>query len=89
MCYQNVLPKYDTKNKTFVEPYLPNNKIGIMHLAAGLWKNDKDMRTNKDVEIDIFNWINITSNFGTQGHYFTIKRESNIYKYKKKKFTFH
>ena len=49
----NVLPKYDTKNKTFVEPYLPNNKIGIMHLAAGLWKNDKDMRTNKDVEIDI------------------------------------
>jgi len=33
----NVLPKYDSKNNTFVEPYLPNKKIGIMHLAAGLW----------------------------------------------------
>ena len=25
-----------------------------MHLAAGLWKNNKDMRTNKDIEIDTF-----------------------------------
>jgi len=49
----NLLPKFDVKNQTFVEPYLPNTKIGIMHLAAGLWKNDKDMRVNKEVEIDI------------------------------------
>ena len=24
-----------------------------MHLAAGIWKNDKDMRINKDVKISI------------------------------------
>ena len=29
------------KNNTFVEPYLPNNKIGIMHLAAGIWQGDQ------------------------------------------------
>ena len=49
----NVLPKFDKTNKTFVEPYLPHNQIGIMHLAAGIWKNNKDMRTNKDVKISI------------------------------------
>ena len=45
--------RYDEINKTFVEPYLPNNKIGIMHLAAGLWKNNIDMRIDKNVTIDI------------------------------------
>ena len=49
----NVLPKFDLKNNTFVEPYLPHNKIGIMHLAAGLWDDGKDMRINKDVKISI------------------------------------
>jgi hypothetical protein len=49
----NVLPKFDVTNNTFVEPYLPHNKIGIMHLAAGIWKNGKDMRINKDIKISI------------------------------------
>ena len=49
----NLLPKYDSKNNTFVEPYLPNYKIGIMHLAAGIWKNQKDMRVDKSVKIEI------------------------------------
>ena len=49
----NLLPKYDEENNTFVEPYLPNYKIGIMHLAAGIWKDNKDMRLNKEIEIDI------------------------------------
>ena len=49
----NLLPKYDSKNNTFVEPYLPNYKIGIMHLAAGIWKNQKDMRVDKNVKIEI------------------------------------
>jgi len=49
----NLLPKYDEQQKTFVEPYLPNYKIGIMHLAAGIWKNGKDMRTDKSIEIEI------------------------------------
>jgi hypothetical protein len=40
----NLLPKFDEENNTFVEPYLPNYKIGIMHLAAGIWKDKKDMR---------------------------------------------
>ena len=49
----NLLPKYDEENQTFVEPFLPNYKIGIMHLAAGIWKNGKDMRTDKNIEIEI------------------------------------
>ena len=49
----NVLPKYDQDLKSFVEPYLPNKKIGIMHLAAGIWNNNRDMRVNKDIKISI------------------------------------
>tara|TARA_B100000686_G_scaffold41546_1_gene43017 strand:+ start:997 stop:1911 length:915 start_codon:yes stop_codon:yes gene_type:complete len=49
----NVLPKYDQDNDTFVEPYLPHNKIGIMHLAAGIWVGKNDMRLNKNVKIKI------------------------------------
>ncbi len=49
----NVLPKFDESNREFVEPYLPNNKIGIMHLAAGIWKEGKDMRLDKSVKIEI------------------------------------
>ena len=49
----NLLPKYDEQKNFFVEPFLPNTKIGIMHLAAGLWKDGKDMRIDKSVEIDV------------------------------------
>ena len=49
----NLLPKYDEEQKTFVEPFLPNYKIGIMHLAAGIWKDGRDMRLDKSVEIEI------------------------------------
>ena len=54
----NLLPKYDEQQKTFVEPYLPNYKIGIMHLAAGIWKDGKDMRMDKNIEIEIENLNN-------------------------------
>ena len=49
----NLLPKFDESKNTFVEPYLPNYKIGIMHLAAGIWKNGKDMRVDKNIEIEV------------------------------------
>ncbi len=49
----NLLPKYDETKNIFVEPYLPNHKIGIMHLAAGIWKDGKDMRVDKSIEIEI------------------------------------
>ena len=49
----NLLPKFNEVENTFVEPYLPNYKIGIMHLAAGIWNDDKDMRLNKSVKIKI------------------------------------
>ena len=49
----NLLPKYDEEQKMFVEPYLPNYKIGIMHLAAGIWKDGKDMRLDKSIQIEI------------------------------------
>ena len=37
--------KYDTISNTFVEPYLPNHKIGIIHLAG---KNNDHIRFNKN-----------------------------------------
>jgi hypothetical protein len=49
----NLLPKFDEIKNTFVEPYLPNYKIGIMHLAAGIWDSDKDMRLHKEIKINI------------------------------------
>jgi len=49
----NLLPKFDEIKNTFVEPYLPNYEIGIMHLAAGIWDSDKDMRLHKEVKINI------------------------------------
>ena len=49
----NLLPKFDEIKDTFVEPYLPNHEIGIMHLAAGIWDGDKDMRLDKEVKIKI------------------------------------
>tara|TARA_Y100001970_G_scaffold63634_1_gene81484 strand:- start:187 stop:1098 length:912 start_codon:yes stop_codon:yes gene_type:complete len=49
----NLLPKFDESNNTFVEPFLPNSKIGIMHLAAGIWDNKKDMRIDSSVKIQI------------------------------------
>ena len=49
----NLLPKFDENLKIFVEPYLPNYKIGIMHLAAGIWKDKKDMRMDSNIQIEI------------------------------------
>ena len=49
----NLLPKFDEQKEIFVEPYLPNYKIGIIHLAAGIWKDGKDMRINKEIKIEI------------------------------------
>ena len=37
--------KFDIKKNTFVEPYLPNHKIGIVHLAG---KNKDHIRFNKN-----------------------------------------
>ncbi len=49
----NLLPKYDEQQNTFVEPFLPNYKIGIMHLAAGIWKDGKDMRIDKAIKVEL------------------------------------
>ena len=49
----NLLPKFDEIKNKFVEPYLPNYEIGIIHLAAGIWDGDKDMRLDKTVKIKI------------------------------------
>ena len=49
----NLLPKFNEKEKSFVEPYLPNHKLGIIHLASGIWDADKDMRLHKEVKINI------------------------------------
>ena len=47
----NLLPIYDDEIKTFREPYIPNEKIGIIHLAGGIWINNSDMRLNKELKI--------------------------------------
>ena len=49
----NLLPKFDENKNKFVEPFLPNLTIGIMHLAAGIWSDGKDMRIDKSVKVDI------------------------------------
>ena len=49
----NLLPKFNEQEKSFVEPYLPNHKLGIVHLASGIWDGDKDMRLHKEVKINI------------------------------------
>jgi len=49
----NLLPKFDELSNKFVEPNLPNNKIGIIHLAGGVWVNGKDMRTSKEIKTNI------------------------------------
>jgi len=49
----NLLPKFDESKNIFVEPYLPHYKIGIMHLAAGIWKDNREMRIDKNIEIEI------------------------------------
>ncbi|MBA33263.1 MAG: glycosyl transferase [Candidatus Pelagibacter sp.] len=49
----NLMPKFDTQKKIFVEPYLPNNKIGIIHLASGIWQNGKDMRADDTIKVSI------------------------------------
>ena len=42
--------KFDLKNNTFVEPFLPNHEIGIMHLAG---KNNNHIRFDKNFLCDI------------------------------------
>ena len=37
--------KYDNARKTFVEPYLPNHEIGILHFAG---KNNDQIRNDKN-----------------------------------------
>ena len=54
----NLLPKFDESQNTFVEPFLPNYKIGIMHLAAGIWDGDRDMRLDKEVKTKILSLQN-------------------------------
>ena len=36
-----------------MEPFLPNHKIGIIHLASGIKVKDKDMRNEKNLEIEL------------------------------------
>ena len=49
----NMLPKFNEEKNIFVEPFLPNQKIGIMHLASGIKINNKDMRNDKSLEIEL------------------------------------
>tara|TARA_Y100000741_G_scaffold331533_1_gene286900 strand:- start:4209 stop:5120 length:912 start_codon:yes stop_codon:yes gene_type:complete len=49
----NLMPKYNEEKKYFVEPFLPNQKIGIIHLASGIWVDNKDMRSDKNLKVTV------------------------------------
>ena len=49
----HLLPKYDQQLNQFIEPNLPNNPIGIIHFAGGIWINDQDMRLNNEIKVNI------------------------------------
>lgn len=46
--------KYNNVLKKFVEGYTPHHEIGIMHLAGGVFVNNKDMRFDKNILGEIF-----------------------------------
>ena len=56
----NLMPKFDQGKNIFVEPYLPNQKIGIIHLASGIWQDNRDMRTDKNLKISLKTLSNTT-----------------------------
>ena len=49
----HLLPIYDQQNNIFREPNIPHQEIGIIHLAAGIWKDGKDMRFDKNIKISL------------------------------------
>ena len=49
----HLLPKFDNEKNIFVEPFIPHNKIGILHLAAGIFVDGKDMRLDKNIRVEI------------------------------------
>jgi len=49
----HLLPIYDQQNNIFREPNIPHQEIGIIHLAAGIWKDGKDMRLDKNIKISL------------------------------------
>ncbi len=57
----HLLPKFDEKSSQFVEPNLPNNKIGIMHLAGGVYdESGIDIRDDKNALIKVKTLTNTT-----------------------------
>lgn len=48
---QNTL--WDENKNSFVEQYYPNNEIGIMHLAGGIFVDSKDMRNDKNIKLEL------------------------------------
>ena len=54
MITSHLLPIYDQQNNIFREPNIPHQEIGIIHLAAGIWKEGKDMRSSdKNIKISL------------------------------------
>jgi len=49
----HIMPKFNEKSNKFVEPNLPNEEIGILHLAGGIWLDGKDMREDKNLKVKI------------------------------------
>jgi len=49
----HLFPYFDEEKNCFVEPYLPNNKIGIIHLASKIKGSDNNIKTAKQTVFDI------------------------------------
>ena len=48
----HLLPYFDTNKNLFVTPYLPNNSIGIMHLASKIKGDNHKMKNSEETIFD-------------------------------------
>ena len=58
----HLLPLYDENQNCFVEPFLPNNSIGIMHLASKIKGDNSKMKSREETFFQIKTLGNKTIN---------------------------
>ena len=49
----HLLPVYDENQKSFVEPFIPNNKIGIIHLASKIKGDNSKIKSAEETIFEI------------------------------------
>ena len=49
----HLFPHFDEKTNCFVEPFLPNNKIGIIHLASKIKGDENNIKSASETTFEI------------------------------------